>query len=156
MCRHEFNHWVYKFSSPEQTLYKFACLDIMQIRLTRHGLIGWMSQWNAWFFSANLLANLLVHLVTWLHGCSLNANFVFCKIENDKIMLPCTTTLQITTPMKISNKLVYYVLSYGAHKIKATHEKQWRCVRKHVTHNALSEMGKYVTGVQKCVSCKRY
>ena len=48
--------------------------------------------------------------------CSLNANFVFHKIENDKIILPCTTTLQIKTPMKVSNESVYYVLSYSDHK----------------------------------------
>jgi len=53
------------------------------------------------------------------HLCSLNANFVFHKSENDKIVLPCTTTLQITTPIIISNELVYYVKSYSAYKTKA-------------------------------------
>jgi len=53
------------------------------------------------------------------HLYSLNANFVFHKIESDIIILPCTTTLQITTPMEISNELVNYVLSYSDHKVKA-------------------------------------
>ena len=52
------------------------------------------------------------------HSC-LNANFVFYKIKNDKTTLPCTTTLQITTPLKISNRLAFYALSYSVHKIKA-------------------------------------
>ena len=51
--------------------------------------------------------------------CSLNAYFVFHKIENDIKILPCTTTLQITTLMEISNELVNYVLSYSDHKVKA-------------------------------------
>ena len=61
--------------------------------------------------------------------CSLNANFAFYKIENDIIILPCTTTLQVIASMKISNDLVYYVLSYSVNKTKAARRPPIRWLR---------------------------